>query len=301
MIDDPATEPAETPAEADPKAEADATRAAIAAQGTETDDTDATPVAADAEPTTDADQDPEDTPGDDEPKAEKPPAPKKKATGSARLKARHAALIAENQTLKQQLADAEAQKDEKPPALEDFDYDEDAHRLALQEHTTRKVIREENATRDKADAERREQEATALAEDDFSERIEAAKEIYDDYDAAIGALKGSLGENGMNKSLAGLITDSDQGEIILYHLGKNPSKATRLNGMDVISAAKEIGSLEAKLSVPQTNKVSKAPPPVTPVKGGGSAPPPSNLQKLAAKGSMKDYVAARKKQIKQSA
>ena len=84
--------------------------------------------------------------------------------------------------------------------------------------------------------------------------------------------------------------------MILYHLVKNLTKAARLNGVGVIAAAKEIGTLEATLSVPKTKKTSTAPPPTAPVKGG-TTPPTTNIEKLAIgddHASMKAYVAARK-------
>lgn len=290
MNDETVTEQVETPAETDTTAEADATRAEIAAQGSETEVEEEQQVAAEDEPTTDSEAE-EEKPGDDEPK-EKPV--RKKQTGYTRLKIRNQAAIAENEALRRENAELKAGSEaDKPPTLEEFDGDYDAHQRALNKHDTREVVREENAKSNKADAERRQGEAVQLAEDEFMERLDDARDKFNDYDATLQGLQSHVGQ--LNPDLVNLIQESDQGEMILYHLGKNLTKAARLNGSGVIAAAKEIGNLEATLSVPKTKQVTKAPPPVTPVKGG-SSPPATNLEKLAAGDDMKAYAAARKAQ-----
>ncbi|MFC0282410.1 hypothetical protein ACFFJB_02055 [Camelimonas abortus] len=68
--------------------------------------------------------------------------------------------------------------------------------------------------------------------------------------------------------------------MLKYHLAKNPADLQRLNAMDPLSAARAIGRLEAKLSLPTANRTSKAPPPTAPIKGG--AGPASDEAKLEA-------------------
>jgi len=270
-------------AETDTTAEADATRAEIAAQGTEEATEEEQPVAADAEPTTEPDA--EEKPGDEE---EKPV--RKRTSGYSRLKARNQATIAENEQLRRQLAEAKSTEEDKPPTLEEFDGDYDAHQRALTTHETGKVVREELSKSQKADAERRERETVQVAEDEFMERLDGAREKFSDFDTTLQNLQTHVGQ--LNPDLVNLIQESDQGEMILYHLGKNLNKATRLNGAGIIAAAKEIGNLEATLSVPKTKKTSNAPPPVAPVKGG-TTPPPTDIEKIAAGTDMKAYIAAR--------
>ena len=302
MTDEPVTEQAEEkPAETDTKAEADATRAEIAAQGTEEAVEEKQQVAAEVKPTTEPETGEEagdDAAGDgetedNETEEEKPA--RKKRSGYARLKARHQAAIAENEALRRQVEEAKSETEaEKPPRLEDFDDDYDAHSRALSAFETGKVVREELSKGQKADAERRGREAAQLAEDEFMERLDDARGKHSDYDAVLQGLQSHVGQ--LNPDLVSLIQESDQGEHILYHLGKNLSKATRLNEMGIIAAAKTIGSLESTLSMPKPKQGTKAPSPISQVKGG-TAPPSTNLEKLAAGDNMKAYATARKAQM----
>lgn len=278
------------PAETDEQAKVDATRAEIAAQGTEGVIEEEQPVAAEVKPTT------EPEPGDGEAKEEseeEKPA-RKRTSGYSRLKARNQATIAENEQLRRQLAEAKSEPDP-APKLEDFDGDFEAHERALSTFETGNVVREELAKGRKEDTDRRAKESAQLAEDEFMERLDDAREKFTDYDATLQGLQSHVGQ--LNPDLVSLIQESEQGEVILYHLGKNLTKAARLNDAGIIAAAKEIGNLEATLSVPKTKQVTKAPPPVTPVKGG-SSPPATNLEKLAAVDNPKDYIAARQAQMK---
>ena len=71
------------------------------------------------------------------------------------------------------------------------------------------------------------------------------------------------------------IIESDIGPKILYHLAENPDLAEKINNMTVQSAIKEIGKIEAKLDTKQEVEkeveVSKAPKPISPLKGKTSA------------------------------
>ncbi len=76
----------------------------------------------------------------------------------------------------------------------------------------------------------------------------------------------------ISNSVRDMIIESDVGGRIHYHLAENPELAARLNSLSESKAAKEIGRLEATLETvvkkePVAN-VSKAPQPITPVKGG---------------------------------
>lgn len=71
------------------------------------------------------------------------------------------------------------------------------------------------------------------------------------------------------------ILDSEHGPALAYHLAKNPDVAQQLNDMTPLQAARKIGLLEAQLAQPKTvttspekRTTSKAPEPITPVRGG---------------------------------
>lgn len=76
------------------------------------------------------------------------------------------------------------------------------------------------------------------------------------------------------------IRNSDMPAAVMYELAKNPAEIERLNGLSVIAAAKEIGKIEARLSVQSESKVqttkqtqtkiTKAPKPISPVGKSGT-------------------------------
>ncbi|MEZ0171033.1 hypothetical protein [Microvirga sp. TS319] len=86
-----------------------------------------------------------------------------------------------------------------------------------------------------------------------------------------------------------ILRAGEKGPLIAYHLSKNPAKAADLNAMSPVEAARAVGRLEATLSLPKPNKTTRTAPPLTPVRGGGSAP----LD--ASRMSMEEYAEARRK------
>lgn len=92
----------------------------------------------------------------------------------------------------------------------------------------------------------------------------------------------------ITQEMAALIAESDVGPEVAYHLGKNPQEAARLAQMTDKQLAKEVGRLEARLTLPKAPP--KQPPaPVQPVSGiaaGGSKDPGTM--------SMSEYAAWRK-------
>jgi hypothetical protein len=70
--------------------------------------------------------------------------------------------------------------------------------------------------------------------------------------------------------------DSDVGPQVLYYLAENPEFATQLQEMSTIKALREIGKLEARFEKKEPEKKTaatktRAPAPINPIKGGGSA------------------------------
>lgn len=69
------------------------------------------------------------------------------------------------------------------------------------------------------------------------------------------------------------IRDSDLGPAMLYHLAKNPAEAERISKLGPVSAVRELGKIEVKLSTPVTpaKRASAAPNPPAQVGGGASS------------------------------
>lgn len=100
---------------------------------------------------------------------------------------------------------------------------------------------------------------------DFSEREEAAREKYDDYDMV--AHNSNLH---ITEVMADAIRHADIGPEVFYHLGLNPKKAEQISKLPPFLQAKEIGKLEAKLAAePPVKKTSSAPAPISPVSARG--------------------------------
>ena len=70
-----------------------------------------------------------------------------------------------------------------------------------------------------------------------------------------------------------LLLASKKSERLGYVLAKNQNKLAQLNRMSPEEAAREIGRLEGRLSLPSARTQTKARKPVTPLRGSGAAPP----------------------------
>ncbi len=128
-----------------------------------------------------------------------------------------------------------------------------------------------------------------VAESWVKRQAEAKKEMpdYDEKLAGSTAVVSDL--------VRDAIVESEVGPQILYHLAENPEVALKWRGLSGPQVLREVGKLEARLakadSAPAAPAkpaagVSKAPPPISPLNGGGSAsvirlrgsdPVPSNM------------------------
>lgn len=144
---------------------------------------------------------------------------------------------------------------------------------ALAEYTADKKLME----RDQQEVQRKAAAEQELKFKAWSERIDKAKAELPDFDDMVQSSEVSVSD-----PVRDAIMESDVGPKILYHLAENPEFATKLNGMSVISALREIGKLEARLEKPATGMEraptsttvvgkSRAPAPITPIRGGASS------------------------------
>jgi hypothetical protein len=129
--------------------------------------------------------------------------------------------------------------------------------------------------REKAEAERKQQEERQQVIKSWNDRLENVKADLPDYDEMIA----SASDITVNDAIRDAMLESEQGPRILYHLAENPELAEKLNTMSTVSALREIGKLEAKLEAnvaPKDAKTeaetkpsiarSKAPAPISPIK-----------------------------------
>jgi len=130
--------------------------------------------------------------------------------------------------------------------------------------------------REKAEAERKEQEQRQSVIKSWNERLETVKADLPDYDEMIA----SASDITVSDEIRDAMLESEQGPRILYHLAENPELAEKLNSMSKVSALREIGKLEARFEAKETPKEtpkteaetkpsvakSKAPAPISPIK-----------------------------------
>lgn len=177
----------------------------------------------------------------------------------------------------------------KPPQQNEFDnYDDyiaaravfeagQAMSGAQQEQITEQVAAAERAmkvARDRAAAEARALYADAAIE---------ARAKFADFDAVIA-------EGGVYVSpeIADMIVASDSPAELAYTVAKDPTLAARLSAMPLIEAARELGRVEARMTAPKPRIETKAPDPISPVKGkAGAARDPEKM-------SFAEYAAARR-------
>jgi len=69
-----------------------------------------------------------------------------------------------------------------------------------------------------------------------------------------------------------LILESKRSDRLTYHLARDQAKLVKLNNSSPEAAAREIGRLEGRLSLPQPKPQTRARKPVTPLRGAGAAP-----------------------------
>jgi hypothetical protein len=115
--------------------------------------------------------------------------------------------------------------------------------------------------------------------------LETVKDRIPDFDRVMA----SAGGLEIRGDLRDLILDSAKGPLLAYHLAKNPDRVADLNRMSPAAAAKEIGSLEARIRGPNPKTVTRVKTPPRAPRGGTAAraPNPADM-------SMEQYIAARK-------
>ena len=179
-----------------------------------------------------------------------------------------------------------AESTEKPIPDRFGSYDEYVEALAdwKADQRVAESFKRRDAERSQA-AEARAAEAKAQA---WAERQSEFREATPDYDAVVGKSSVQVAPHVVDALL-----DSDSGPELAYHLAKRPETVKRINALSPLSAARELGRIEATLSspaAPQIKPASKAPAPITPVRS--SAPAAVDL----ASANMDQYIAARRKQ-----
>jgi len=259
------------PSEADTKGNEPETEAE-----TETDEEDTEAEAEESDAGDNAGEE-EEADGEESEDEKKDERPKKKLSGSERLKRRLAAAEAELASVRSRPAQSEADVASeveriigKPPKEEDYKGDY----LAFERAQTAYELDKRQVTREVKGQAQRQEGLRAERRRDMAEahqdRVEEFRGKAKDFDTI---LKGA-GDLKASPTVEDLILDSDKSAHLVYFLAKNPSKLHALNDMSERQAAREIGRIESTLSLPQPKTKTKAPKPVTPPKGGAAPSSP---------------------------
>lgn len=209
--------------------------------------------------------------------------PKRRSeSGVTKLKRKVAFLEAELQNARGRISSdgvvpqSEIEKEIGPPPKEDdFKGDFLAYQDARIAYNVeaRSVARE--IRRDAKAAQEARAEFAQSAIEEHNERVSDFRQKVADFDETLK----SAANLRTSPTVESLILDSDKSAHLVYHLAKNPDRLNQLNRMSEREAAREIGRIEARLSLPQPKTQTQAPKPVSPPKGGSAAP--SQEQRLA--------------------
>lgn len=141
------------------------------------------------------------------------------------------------------------------PNLADF-ADYEAYIEALTDwKTAQKVAEVVHSQREATVQERQRAEAMELAKG-WAGKQEQARKSIPDYDEVLGEA-----ETVVAPHVTDAILTSDRGPEVAYHLAKNPALAEKLNRLNPIAAAREIGRIEAALEKSSLGTPRPAPPP----------------------------------------
>lgn len=218
---------------------------------------------------TDDSDDADETETEDDDKAEKP----KRRSGVQRLKAQNQRLQAELEALRSstpvragETLETAIQAEIGPPPDERNFTDYLAYERAMTAYTVKQAIAEDRIKSRVEQFTSREQNRIRELVENYEDGQDKARKVIADYDAVLRSAKDAA----VAPHVEGLLLESDKSALLSYHLAKNPDKLARLNALPPVAAAREIGKLEARLSLPSANKATKAPPPVASVRGGAT-------------------------------
>ena len=163
----------------------------------------------------------------------------------------------------------------KKPTLEDHDYDSDAYEAALTAWFEKKRQADEAEARAKAEVENQQKAWQSKLENYGKAKAELKVKDFDDAEETV--------QESLSVTQQGIVLQgSENPALVIYALGKNPTKAKELAGItDPVKFAFAVAKLETQLKV--TNRKA-APPPEKTIQGNGrvSGTVDSTLERLRA-------------------
>ena len=113
----------------------------------------------------------------------------------------------------------------------------------------------------------------------YDEVISRGGDKYEDFDAAMFSVSRVPMSDEVGLALKEAIAESEDGDELLYYLGKHKDEATAIGKMSPARALVALGKIEAKLpaKAPVAKKTSSAPDPISPVNAGSGSTTFTNL------------------------
>lgn len=252
-------------------------------------------LAAQDEPTEAAEADPvESDEGQNEPEADAEPAQKEAAAeepeqerkAKPKIEKRIGEVVKQREQAKAEAAKERAAREQAEARLREYEQkaapekaaDPDAepkpeqftdafeYARALAEFSAEKALKD----RDRQEAEKKAAEERQKTIKQWTDRITAVKADLPDFEDVVAS-----SDVAVSDQVRDAILESDVGPQVLYHLAENPEFAQKLSEMSTITALREIGKLEARFEKKEPAKAAatkqRAPAPIKPIKGGGSA------------------------------
>lgn len=207
----------------------------------------------------------------------------KRISGYDRMKRKNQYLQSEILRLREQ-ASKPAAEEAKAPREEDFGGDWGKFIAASAAFEAAKAVKDTLSANKKADTDSKVAELQSEVLSDFEERAEAFKAKAKDFDDVVSKFVDGGGK--FSDPVRELVTESEFGPQLAYHLAKHPSIVNKLNALPPLQAAKEIGRLEDTLSKPST-RATQARTPLAAPKGAASG----TFDPASA--SMDEYIAKR--------
>lgn len=203
--------------------------------------------------------------------------PKKRRSGVDRLKRERDALRTEVEMLRSRAPAADDSDAIKavvrkeigdPPKEEDFPGDWFAYERALTAYATEERIVTREVKGKATQAATHSAERMSELVEDFNDRVADVAKAIPDFAEVVSKTNDKT--HPVSQVVGQIILESEKGPLLQYHFAKNPSDLRRINGLSPLSAAREVGKIEARLSLAKPAIATRAPPPVTAPKGGAS-------------------------------
>lgn len=217
------------------------------------------------------DEDGDSTPDDDQPPKPSRWQRQKEKLNQARQAEKEALAKAEEVTARLEALRNAAQSQQPPKEADFADYNEYMIAMAAHQSVAALDRRQSTDLEREADEVKRQfeslkQQSQQAAQEAWQEQVTDAKTRYADFDAVV-----SDPSLPISPDMAEVIRTSPKGADLAYYLGTHRAAAAQIAQLTPLEAARELGAIEARISLPKANSTTSAPDPITPVSPKASA------------------------------